>query len=73
MSMKQLMNRLQQPTPPFFQKIRNIGLVIAAVGTSIIASPVALPVLLVNIAGYLVVSGGVMGAVGQAAMKKEEN
>lgn len=70
--MKQIMNRLQQPTPPFFQKIRNIGLIIAAVGTSILASPVALPILLVNIAGYLVVAGGVMSTVGQAAIHKEE-
>ena len=66
------MNRLQEPTPPFFQKIRNIGLIIAAVGTSILAAPVALPVLLVNIGGYLVVAGGVMTTVGQAAVKKEE-
>jgi hypothetical protein len=70
--MKKIMNRLQQPTPPFFQKVRNIGLVIAAVGTSIIAAPVALPVLLVNIAGYLVVAGGVMSTLGQIAVKKEE-
>lgn len=70
--MKQIMNRLQQPTPPFFQKIRNIGLIIAAVGTSILASPVALPILLVNVAGYLVVAGGVMSTVGQAAIHKEE-
>jgi hypothetical protein len=71
--MKQIINRLQEPTPPFFKKIRNIGLVIAAVGTSILASPVVLPVLLVNIAGYLVVAGGVMSTVGQAAIKNEEN
>jgi len=71
--MKQIMNRLQQPTPPFFQKVRNIGLIIAAVGTSILAAPVALPVLLVNIAGYLVVAGGVISTVGQAVITKEEN
>lgn len=70
--MKQIMNRMQQPTPPFFKKIRNIGLVIAAVGTSIITAPVALPVLIVNIASYLLVAGGVMSTVGQAAIKKEE-
>ena len=70
--MKQIMNRLQQPTPPFFKKIRNIGLLIAAVGSSILAAPVTLPLLLVNIAGYLVVAGGVMSTVGQAAVKREE-
>lgn len=66
------MSRLQQPTPPFFKKIRNIGFIVAAAGTSILAAPVALPVLLINIAGYLVVAGGVMSTVGQAAIKKEE-
>jgi hypothetical protein len=71
--MKKIINRLQEPTPPFFQKVRNIGLIVAAVGTSIIAAPVALPVLLVNLAGYLVVAGGVMSTLGQAAIKKEEN
>jgi hypothetical protein len=71
--MKKIMNRLKEPTPPFFQKIRNAGLLIAAVGASILAAPVALPVLLVNIGGYLVVAGGVMSTVGQAAKKKEEN
>ena len=70
--MKKIMNRLQEPTPPFFQKIRNAGLIIAAVGTSILAAPVVLPVLLLNIGGYLIVAGGVMSTVGQAAIKKEE-
>jgi hypothetical protein len=70
--MKKIINRLQEPTPPFFQKIRNIGLIVAAVGTSIIAAPVALPIVMVNIAGYLIVAGGVMSTLGQAAVKKEE-
>ena len=70
--MKQIINRLQQPTPPFFKKIRNIGLAIAAVGTSIVASPVILPAMIIHVAGYIVVAGGVMSAVGQAAIKKEE-
>ena len=70
--MKKIINRLQEPTPPFFQKIRNIGLIVAAVGTSIIAAPVALPIVMVNIAGYLIVAGGVMSTLGQVAVKKEE-
>jgi hypothetical protein len=70
--MKKIINRLQEPTPPFFQKIRNIGLIVAAVGTFIIAAPVALPIVMVNIAGYLIVAGGVMSTLGQVAVKKEE-
>jgi len=70
--MKKIINRLQEPTPPFFQKIRNAGLIVAAIGTTILASPVALPLLLVNVAGYLGVGGGVMSTLGQVAVKKEE-
>ena len=70
--MKQIVNRLQKPTPTFFKKIRNIGLALAAVSATILASPVALPVLLVKIAGYLAVAGGVMSTVSQTAVKMEK-
>ena len=72
MKMKQIVNRLQKPTPTFFKKIRNIGLALAAVSATIMASPVALPVLLVKIAGYLAVAGGVMSTVSQTAVKMEK-
>jgi hypothetical protein len=72
MKMKQIVNRLQKPTPTFFKKIRNIGLALAAVSATILASPVALPVLLVKIAGYLAVAGGVMSTVSQTAVKMEK-
>lgn len=58
--------RLKQPTPKFFKKVRNIGLALAAVSTALIASPVALPLVVIKIAGYLAVAGGVASAVSQA-------
>ena len=58
--------RVNAPTPSFFKKVRNTGLVLATLGASILASPVALPLVLLKIAGYLAVAGGVASAVSQA-------
>jgi hypothetical protein len=70
--MSNIINRLQAPTPKFFAIIRNIGVVLAAVSAVVLASPVALPQILTDIAGYLAVAGGVMGAVSQTAVLNEE-
>ena len=61
-----LNERIQSPTPKFFKKVRNIGLVLAAVSATLIASPVALPAVVVQVAGYLAVAGSVASAVSQA-------
>lgn len=66
-----IIQRAKAPTPKFFKKVRNIGLALAAVATSIVAAPVALPAVLVKIAGYLAVAGGVAGAVSQTTVDKE--
>ncbi len=70
--MNTIIERMQQPTPTFFQKLRNIGLAVPAIGASILASPVSLPAVLLKIGGYLVVAGGVAGTVSQATVKNEE-
>jgi hypothetical protein len=62
---------MQEPTPSFFKKIRNIGLVLGAIGAAIAGVPVAIPALLVKIAGYLVVAGTVASGVSQAAVKDD--
>jgi hypothetical protein len=66
-----LVERLVAPTSSFFKKIRNIGLCLAAIGGAIIAAPVTLPALVVTVAGYLTVAGGVMTAVAQATVEDE--
>ena len=60
-----IVERLLSPTPTFFQKLRNIGLVLAAISAAIVATPVALPAIITTIAGYLAVAGTVLGAVSQ--------
>ena len=59
--------RAKAPTPKFFKVLRNVGLVLAAVGGTILAAPVTLPVALTSIGGYLIVAGGIASAVSQLA------
>lgn len=66
-------SRATAPTPKFFKVLRNIGLVLAAVGGSILAAPIALPVVLTSVGGYLAVAGGVASAVSQLTTLKEND
>ena len=70
MSMK-IVDRITAATPPFFVKIRNIGLVLAAVSTAIATAPLPLPAIVIKIAGYLAVAAGVAGAVSQVTVMDE--
>ena len=42
--MKKIINRAKAPTPKFFKVLRNIGLTLAAIGGTVLAAPIALPV-----------------------------
>ena len=70
--MRNITTRLQGPTPKFFKILRNIGVSLAAVSAAVFASPVGLPNIVTDIAGYLAVAGSVMGAVSQTAVLNEE-
>lgn len=63
-----IVKRAKAPTPKFFKVLRNIGLVLAAVGGTILTAPVALPVVISSIGGYLAVAGGVLSAVSQVTV-----
>lgn len=63
-----ILQRLSAPTPKFFKIVRNIGLALVAAGGVIIATPIALPTIVITIGGYLVVAGGVAIAVSQAVV-----
>lgn len=67
-----IIERMKCPTPPFFKKLRAVGLILAAVGGVLVASPIALPAAIVTIGGYLIVGGSVVTAVSQTAKCKEE-
>ena len=60
-----IIKRAKAPTPKFFKLLRAIGLAMAAIGSSIVAAPVVLPLTIVSLGGYLAVAGGVLSAVSQ--------
>lgn len=64
--------RVQTPSPKFFRVLRNVGLALAAVGGTILTAPIALPVVVVSIGGYLAVAGGVVSAVSQLTTEKDD-
>jgi len=72
-----IVQRTKSPTPKFFRLLRSIGLALLALSGSVIAAPVVLPAVVVSVAGYLAVAGGVLSAVSQMTVdddaKSEEN
>lgn len=66
-----LIQRVKAPTPEFFKVLRSIGLGLAAVGGTILATPIALPVVITSIGGYLAVAGSVVSAVSQVTTLNE--
>jgi hypothetical protein len=69
--MKTVIQRAKAPTPRFFKKLRNIGLVLAAISGALLAAPVALPAAVITAAGYLAVASSVASAVSQTAINGE--
>ena len=60
--MNKIVERATAPTPKFFKVLRTIGLVLATVGTAVLTAPVALPVIVTTVGGYVAVAGGIISA-----------
>lgn len=69
--MKKIIQRLQEPTPRFFQKIRNFGLVLTTVSAVLTTALIPLPAVLITIAGYTALAGGIASALSQTAIKND--
>lgn len=67
-----IIKRAKAPIPKFFKVLRNVGLALAAVGGTILAAPVTLPVIITSVAGYLAVAGGIISAVSQLTTEKAD-
>lgn len=70
--LKTLGERSKATTPPFFKKLRTVGLVLAAAGGVLVAAPVTVPVVIVTIGTYVALAGGVIAAVSQVAIPEKE-
>jgi uncharacterized membrane protein HdeD (DUF308 family) len=69
---QEMVKRVKKPTPKFFRVMRNIGLTLASISGLVLAAPVMLPVGIVTVAGYLAVTGGVIGAISQMTVEGGE-
>ena len=63
-----LLERYRKPTPRFFRILRTVGISLASAGAALLAAPVALPAVVLSLAGYAVVAGTVVTAVSQAVV-----
>ena len=70
MKIMNVVQRAQAPTPKFFKKLRNIGLLAVTIGTTVLTAPIALPAIVLKVAGYLAVAGSVASAVSQVTTEK---
>ncbi|MGY6521529.1 MAG: hypothetical protein ACXIUD_07365 [Mongoliitalea sp.] len=64
----ELKTRWQKPTPPFFQKLGQIGMILAGVGGAILTVPVALPAVLISAGSYLFTAGIVITSISQVTI-----
>lgn len=72
-----IIERAKAPTPSLFKTIRNIGLVLLGVSGAVLTAPVALPAMVLSVAGYAAVAGGILSTVSQitvdeSAMAKKD-
>lgn len=65
-------DRMVSPTPKFFRTIRNVSLLLAGISSVILTAPVSLPPVMVSVAGYLAVAGGIAGVISQSTTKNVE-
>jgi hypothetical protein len=63
-----IVERVSAPCPPFFKKLRNIGLILGGVATTILTGGVALPAVVTTIAGYLATASAVAVVVSQCTV-----
>ena len=67
--MKNLQQRWNAKTPTFWKKMQKIGIIAGTIGGIIIASPVALPAILVSASGYLILAGTVTATLSQLTVE----
>ncbi|MBN7814713.1 hypothetical protein [Algoriphagus pacificus] len=70
--LNEIASRASAPTPPFFQKVKKIGLIIAAVGTAVITAPGSIPAVLLTYAGYAITAGTVLVSIAQLTVDEEK-
>ena len=68
-----VVDRINAPTPPFFKKLRSIGIMVGIIGGALATAPVALPVAIVSLSGYLITAGSVLTAVSSVTVDESQD
>jgi len=68
-----IIERAKAPTPKFFKLLRTIGIAMLAISGALLTAPVALPAVILTVAGYTAVAGGVLSAVSQITVDDAAN
>lgn len=61
----ELLDRIKEPTPIFWKKVKKIAISLGIVGGVILGAPITLPAGIITAAGYLVVAGSVAAGLAQ--------
>lgn len=67
-----IVQRWKAPTPKFWKKVQKLGLAIGAIGTALVAAPVALPVAVVSTASYMILAGTITAGLSQLTVKDHD-
>jgi len=67
-----IFQRIASSTPKFFKIIRNIGLTLVGIGTTVKAIDVPLPQEITDYSGILITAGTVAAAVAQSVYKTND-
>ncbi|UJP64873.1 hypothetical protein [Mongoliitalea daihaiensis] len=66
--LSELRTRWQKPTPPFFQKLGQLGMILAGVGGAILTAPVSVPTVLTTVAVHLLTAGVIISSISQVTI-----
>ena len=67
-----LMERVKSPTPPFFKKLRTIGIVVGVVGGALATAPVSLPAGVIALSSYLITAGTIITTISQITVDESK-
>lgn len=62
----EVLERMSEPTPTFWKKVRNIAIALGSIGGAILVAPIALPAAVITAAGYLATAGTVATVLAQS-------
>ncbi|GAB2493447.1 hypothetical protein [Algoriphagus taiwanensis] len=68
----EIRERVQAPTPPFFQILRKLGLWIAAAGLAVMTAPGTVPEIIQEVAGYAITAGTILVSICQLTVDESK-